>query len=422
MKYVAPGIQQRRKGLYAVQEIPKALRPRFKRARFVQSLKTDSINVAKRRAAVLIAEWKAEIERAKGEPTDDAAFFRQAFRRATTEDDKQALREQVSMVHGDMASPTITDTMTAIERHEAAEVAGELADDFAERATGAGSIKWLDHIDEYLDQSGLTKKTIAQAKTNCEEFAEIAPELAQVTRPSVALFILRKGHLKPDTIKRSISYLRGYWKWMQRADIAPDNVFPFDNLNYPKAAPGKNHEKRKHFTPADVVKLIDAADGTLKDLVTLAAYTGCRVGELCHLKVEDVHNDHFAIIDAKTAAGIRDVPIHPDIQQLVARLLDTSTDGYLLSDLNIDKHGIRGNNLISQFSRLKKSLGYGRDQVFHSIRKTVATMFEEAGVSEVLAARILGHKLNTMSYGLYSGGASVEAKAEAMAAIKYPDA
>jgi len=46
--------------------------------------------------------------------------------------------------------------------------------------------------------------------------------------------------------------------------------------------------------------------------------------------------------------------------------------------------------------------------VFHSIRKTAATVFEQAVVPEGVTADIIGHEKQAMTYGLYSGGTSVK--------------
>ena len=43
-------------------------------------------------------------------------------------------------------------------------------------------------------------------------------------------------------------------------------------------------------------------------------------------------------------------------------------------------------------SKLKVALDFGEQQVFHLIRKTVATIFEDAGVPENVSAEILGHE------------------------------
>jgi integrase len=62
----------------------------------------------------------------------------------------------------------------------------------------------------------------------------------------------------------------------------------------------------------------------------------------------------------------------------------------------------------------------GRDKVFHSIRKTVGALFEQAEILESVAADILGHEKQTMTFGLYSGGPSTKQKREAVCKLKYP--
>ena len=57
--------------------------------------------------------------------------------------------------------------------------------------------------------------------------------------------------------------------------------------------------------------------------------------------------------------------------------------------------------------------------MFHSIRKTVITQLEQAGVPESVTADIVGHEKKTMTYGLYSGGSSLKQKLEAINKIKY---
>src|SRR5260370_8158722 len=59
-------------------------------------------------------------------------------------------------------------------------------------------------------------------------------------------------------------------------------------------------------------------------------------------------------------------------------------------------------------------MGFREARVFHSVRKTVATMLENAGVVENVAADIIGHDKPTMTYGLYSGGNSLAMTQAAM--------
>jgi len=130
--------------------------------------------------------------------------------------------------------------------------------------------------------------------------------------------------------------------------------------------------------------------------------------------------NYLEIVDAKTTAGWRKLPIHSKLKATTERLVEGSRDGYLLEGLKANKYGDRSNNIGKRFGKLKSSLGFRwRVHAFHSIRKTVATLLENAGVVENVAADILGHYKPTITYGLYSGGADLKAKAEALELIDY---
>lgn len=251
--------------------------------------------------------------------------------------------------------------------------------------------------------------------------------LAQdVTKKSLIQWVeddlMTRQGLSAATCRRIMSACRGYWAYLERhkeLDLLP----PFAGV-VPSAKKKKTKadvkDRRKHFTPTDYKKLLDAAqvsDPILADLIRLGAYTGCRIEELCSLKLDCVADDRLTIEDAKTEAGWRTIPIHMEIRQLVASLRDTSEDGYLLSGLTFNKYGDRSNAIGKRFGRLKVKCAYGPDYVFHSFRKGVATQLETANVQENVTARLLGHDLNTMSYGLYSGGVSFDVLYEAVAQL-----
>ena len=91
----------------------------------------------------------------------------------------------------------------------------------------------------------------------------------------------------------------------------------------------------------------------------------------------------------------------------------------MFGNLTENKYGNRSNAIGKRFGRLKTELGHGKQQVFHSIRKTFTTELERAGIPENIAADIVGHEKQTMTYGLYSGGSSLEQKRNAIRQIKY---
>ena len=56
---------------------------------------------------------------------------------------------------------------------------------------------------------------------------------------------------------------------------------------------------------------------------------------------------------------------------------------------------------------------------FHSFRHTVAGRLEAAAVSQTDAARVLGHTVAGMSYGVYSSGPGLKRLAAVIEAIEY---
>ena len=106
---------------------------------------------------------------------------------------------------------------------------------------------------------------------------------------------------------------------------------------------------------------------------------------------------------------------------MVERLKQTSTDGYLLSgQSDNNQFGVRHKGLQQKFSRLKQALGFGQKvYTFHSFRSTFANQFESAGVPETHAARINGHKVNSMTYGVYSQSVRWDVLVDAMKVISY---
>ena len=52
--------------------------------------------------------------------------------------------------------------------------------------------------------------------------------------------------------------------------------------------------------------------------------------------------------------------------------------------------------------------GSTRQKCFHSIRKFVVTTLEQGGVTEGVAADLVGHEKPNITYNVYSGGSSID--------------
>ena len=289
----------------------------------------------------------------------------------------------------------------------------------------------LDHLDDWLASCGGTERGKSSKRSDIRRLAREFPNTVDVAKKAVRRWcdtMLQDQGLQRTTVSRLLSACRMYWSHLRLHEIVPEGDKPFDDLNLPKRTTGGNNgTKRRALTPEDVVRLHGAAQDAgytpLVDLITLGMFTGARIGELTALRVESVDLDakSFEIVSSKTEAGVRTVPIHPALQDTLARLVADSRDGFVLTGFPVDKWGDK-RQLAKRFGKLKTRLGYPKGQDFHSIRKTVITMLTRADVRTTTIQDIVGHERKGMTEGVYYEGATLEAKAEAIALLSYPTA
>lgn len=411
-------LERRFNSWYAVLVVPKDVRQSVGKFKFIQSLRTADKRKAQALAAPILAHWRAIIRQARGE--GDAVV-------------REALRWRESLA--DERNPEVRAVLEdqVIERAEAiAQPHGRehpTAQRFAEIAFGQSTPSTL-HFDAWTAQLTLAPKTQDQMKKDVALLVARFPTLERITHQAVKGWLgeLEAKGFSDSSRARIVSFSRNYWRYLKHVDAVPSDSDPFAKLHIssPKGrnGGGKRAAAWEPFKATDVVALWKAAraagDAQLADLILVGAYSGARIEELCSLKLAAINGSTFNITDAKTTAGVREVPIHSRLKATITRLKKDSEDGYLLSDLTENKYGDRSNAIGKRFGRLKASLGFGEQHVFHSIRKTFVTLLENAGVSENLAADIVGHEKPRITYGLYSGGASVALKAAAVERVKYP--
>lgn len=240
--------------------------------------------------------------------------------------------------------------------------------------------------------------------------------------------------LSPKTVNRHLSEIRNYWRWMQSHQLVNEDHNPFSarRVRAPADRRKAKDEMRQRFRPDEIVALWDAAekkgDFTLAAVVKIAAYSGARIEGVASLKVTDLRTDSdtkipFMRMTDKTIAGDRCIPVHRKISELVKELSGKADkDGYLIPSEAKNKYEERGQPIGKRFGRLKSSLGLDNRYVFHSIRKTVAHLFETIECPEGVAKDIIGHAKTDLTYGLYSGETRIDHRAQWLEkAVQYPE-
>ncbi|WP_417607685.1 DUF6538 domain-containing protein [Primorskyibacter flagellatus] len=326
-------LQQRYRRWYATIDIPKKVRRHFDgRARFVKSLETDSLTIAEQRVGPVVAHWKQLIElarSAKNNPEAENQLLSEEWREEYLSSTGKARKELDSIF--DDALDGVKFPNEEAEKRFVAFVTGK-------------TIRTNEKLDAWISTlTGQKQKTLDMKRSDVARFAKRFPYSSDVTRKGSRLWVdqLQQSEgLSAATVRRIISACKGYWEYLQTLQIVADEIDPFAGVSPTKKQATRNsaHTRRAPFTAAQAVRTwraaYDKGDTQLGDLIWCAMWTGCRIEELCSLKLGDISDDRFQIRDGKTNAGWREIPIHPQLSDAFKRLNSQGGDNFLLSDVN----------------------------------------------------------------------------------------
>tara|TARA_R110002049_G_scaffold137350_1_gene297318 strand:- start:14720 stop:15739 length:1020 start_codon:yes stop_codon:yes gene_type:complete len=157
-----------------------------------------------------------------------------------------------------------------------------------------------------------------------------------------------------------------------------------------------NHQPRTIFlTRQECVKLIEACNPALRQLVLAALYSGCRVGELGEIRVEDVAKGGFGIsVKAFKRGPARFVFLPDEGMVFFLNACNGKRPGDHLFFSTKGKPWRRQHTL--QFRTAVAKSGLPREFVFHGLRHTYASDLVARGATLDTVAKQLGHA-NTLT-------------------------
>lgn len=159
-----------------------------------------------------------------------------------------------------------------------------------------------------------------------------------------------------------------------------------------KNAGNPNALNREPFSKAEVSRIWEAKNGnTYYTVILMLIYSGCRVSELLDLKKEDVNLEkrYFNVVAAKTAAGVRTVPIAEKVYPFFEYWYNLNDCEYLLSTSEGEHFKYR-NYYDSYWKPLLNAVGMKHRP--HDTRHTCVSLLTVAGVSDKVIKKIVGHK------------------------------
>jgi len=160
-------------------------------------------------------------------------------------------------------------------------------------------------------------------------------------------------------------------------------------------------KRRDLLTQAEIAALLRACkDLYMRALIEVLVESGCRIGEVLSLRIEDIHFDeHFLYLNVEGKSGMRQIPLLKDYMPSLQVFLVTHPNnegGYLFHHRwHPDRpHGYHA--ILLRITDLYKRAGVRkRDKTIHIFRHTKATHLLELGVPESIIKRFMGWSKNS---------------------------
>ena len=296
-----------------------------------------------------------------------------------------------------------------------------VAADMFFRATGdtvkRATVK--EFLEGWLHRKGLelADSSLAEYRRIAKEFQEsigkraekdislVTPAQASSWRDGLA------GRLAAHTVNKAIKALRGAWSQAAKEGLATSN--PFKTVDLVKGR--KTFETtRRAFTLDELRRILDAASGEWRGIILFGLYTGQRLSDITGLAWNQIDTAEGVVrfVTGKTGA-VLDLP-------LARPLLDWIGKAKVPKSPNAPVFPEADACTVSQNSKafakvlvaagLRKELpshtgtGKGRNAkreasevTFHCLRHTATSLLKNAGVSDVVAMEIIGHKTEAVS-------------------------
>lgn len=290
----------------------------------------------------------------------------------------------------------------------------------------------LDELaEQYFLLRNVKQATVKSYRGAADELAAFLgnPRITRITLSDISRFqvhLAEKGN-SPRTIDNKTSNLRALLGFAKKQGYMREQNPAAERSLMSKRQKAQNGWATFEQDEMDALlssayfreRITDDTDYTTA--VLLAIFTACRVGEITALKKEHFKRSRkgipfFTIRDSKTAAGIREVPLHPYIFNRLIPKLEAlkSPSGKLFRYKERDGKG-SGN---AAGKMLKQNLIAARIDrpklVFHSLRKYTNNLLMELGVSLEHRCAFAGHELDNVNVRSYTKAIGVDDLAAAI--------
>lgn len=219
------------------------------------------------------------------------------------------------------------------------------------------------------------------------------------------------SRLAAGTVNKQLKILRGAWNQAAREGLVTTN--PFAAVQIVKAR-RTFQTTRRAFTLPEMRRILAASAGEWRGIILFGLYTGQRLSDITGLSWSQVDTAEGVVrfVTAKTGA-VLDIPLAgPLVDWLGTVEVPKSATAPVFPDANAASvsQNSKAFAKILVAAGLRKELPdhkahkQGRnarreasDVTFHCLRHTATSLLKNAGVSDVVAREIIGHKTEAVS-------------------------
>ena len=253
---------------------------------------------------------------------------------------------------------------------------------------------------------GRAPRTLTRYRGELEQFCDFAKarrtnRLRQITPHLMDMY--REERLKKrelTTVNHECEVVKQWLEWCVTRHHLRSN--PLGRMKFRKPV----RDPQPALKIDQIRQFLGTATPRLQFILATLALTGCRIGELQHLREEDVDLDRgwLSIVsrpgaETKTRRS-RKIPLHPGLQSLLAKKPKSPGEWFFCAEPSerypAGDHWITPKRINEEFQALLRRAGIpvgrkGQGYTLHSLRHFFETHCVNHGVPQVLVDRWMGH-------------------------------
>ncbi len=245
----------------------------------------------------------------------------------------------------------------------------------------------MEKFREYLEGEKKSENTVEQYVRYASQMLIFIGKRGNKITPGdlrkYKIYLSTKKKYSKNSIYLALKAATSYLKFIGREELAREIKPP----KRPKQMP-------KYLTEEEVRRLMEAAEGNPRDyaIISLLAYSGLRVSELCNLRVEDVDlSERVVYVHSGKGDKDRIVVISEHAAEAIEAYLLTRDDDleYLFSSRKSEKISrVQVFRLVKEYAI---KAGIKKKVTPHVLRHTLATTLLKRGVDIRYIQQFLGH-------------------------------